>query len=67
MENGGALHGDIVLIAIAVYGSAFMLIKTLFAIYNHCLWMCCIKCCKTVNYDEKRMDTINSYWKKEYE
>jgi hypothetical protein len=56
-------NGDIVLIAIALYGTGFMMVKTCFAVYYHFKWMCCIKCCKR-DYDEgHRLEKINEYWK----
>jgi hypothetical protein len=62
-ENGANDKGDVVLIAIAIYGSSFMLLKTIFAVYSHFKWMCCIKCCKRDYDDGGRMDRINKYWK----
>jgi hypothetical protein len=56
-----------VLIAIAVYGSVFMLVKTLFAVYSHFKWMCCIRCFTKLEDNRKRMSDINKYWGKEYD
>lgn len=64
-ENTDKDRGDVVLIAIAVYGTAFMLLKTVLAVYNHLKWMCCIKCCTKPERESKggRMNAINNYWK----
>ncbi len=67
-ENGVHDRGDVVLVAIAIYGTIFMLIKTLLAVYNHFKWMCCVKCCTTLTSDKSnRMNQIDQYWKKEYQ
>lgn len=38
---------DIILIAIAFYGSAIIAVKTLFALYHHIKWLIFEKCCNT--------------------
>lgn len=38
---------DIILIAIAIYGSAIIAIKTLLALYHHMKWLIFEKCCNT--------------------
>lgn len=64
-ENNVNNHGDVVLLAIAIYATAFMLIKTLLAVYNHFKWMCCVKCCTSLTSDKNnRMNLIDQYWKK---
>ena len=66
-ENGVHTRGDVVLLAIAVYGTVFMLLKTCLAIYNHFKWMCCQKCCQSLTDDKNRIGLIDQYWKKEYQ
>jgi hypothetical protein len=66
-ENGRNKQGDLVLLAIAIYATAFMLVKTMLAAYNHFKWMCCVKCCTSLTTDKNnRMNLIDQYWKKEY-
>lgn len=65
-ENGAHQRGDIVLLAIAVYATVFMLVKTCLAIYHHFKWICCQKCCTTLTEDKNRLGIIDQYWKKEY-
>jgi hypothetical protein len=57
-------RGDVVLLAIAVYGTVFLLLKSLLAIYHHFKWMCCVKCCSTITDDKTRIGAIDNYWKK---
>lgn len=47
-ENGVHQRGDIVLLALAVYGTLFMLLKSALAIYHHFKWMCCLRCCQKI-------------------
>lgn len=61
---------DIVLIAIAIYGSFVILLKTLLAVYHQLKWLFFERCCITelVRPDEqKRVNIIDEYWGKVFE
>lgn len=66
-ENTGIDRGDIVLVSLAIYGTFFIFIKSIFAVYNHVKWMFCGRCCQNMPNDRNtRMYAIDAYWKKEY-
>ena len=57
---------DIILVAIAIYGSAIIAIKTLLAVYHHLKWLIFERCCITELVrpnEEKRVDVIDRYWR----
>lgn len=62
-------RGDVVLVAIAVYGTVYMMIKTGFAIYHHFKWMCCIKCCSSLKdkEDSQTINKIDQFWVEQYD
>lgn len=61
-ENGAHNNGDVVLLAIAVYATVFLVTKSCLAVYHHFKWMCCQKCCRTITDDKNRMGDIDKYW-----
>lgn len=65
--NGVHTRGDVVLLAVAVYGTVFLLLKTCLAVYFHFKWMCCVKCCSKLTDDKNRLGVIDGYWQKEYQ
>lgn len=56
------------LVAIAVYGTLYMMLKTGLAIYHHFKWMCCIKCCSKMkdNEDKQTIGKIDQFWAEQY-
>lgn len=56
---------DLILLAIAVYGSAVICIKTIFAVYHQLKWLFferCCKCCLDVKDNENRIRFMDKYW-----
>lgn len=62
-ENNVHDRGDVVLVAIAVYGTIFMMVKSVLAIYHHFKWLF-TKCCTKLTDDKSRKDIIDKYWNK---
>lgn len=56
---------DVILLAIAIYGSAYLLLKTVLALVNHIIWIFCL-CCQTKS-ETQRFSTIDNFWKNEFE
>ena len=54
--------GGSVLIGIAIYGSAFLLLKTILAIYNHLWWFFCGQCCNDMKSNPDRKKLVEEYW-----
>ena len=53
---------DLILLAIAIYGSAVILLKTLLAIYHQLKWLFLERCCIGDKDNQQRINTIDRYW-----
>jgi hypothetical protein len=68
-ENGVNNHGDLVLVAIAIYGTSFMLLKTSLAVYSQLKWLLCgrRRANGSQGKDQNRLSNIDEYWRKEFD
>ena len=64
MENGGNYNGGIVLLVVGVYGSVYMVVKTVLALYYHFKWLILEKCCLKLTDKEglERKRNLERFW-----
>jgi hypothetical protein len=59
-ENGAHKRGDVVLVALAYYGTGYLVLKTILAIYHHFKWIIVMLCRKEFNVQSKQK--VDSHW-----